>query len=324
MTPSTAQRQAEPGDIRVGSYATPAEIAFLGNPDIGCDRPLLAYKVSPSYVWEPFLMRCGVSRASKCVRCSDRYRDRVQTVAQNGLQAEVPGEYFYLLTFTPPGDVEHCKIKHCIGPCITASHPKCRCTPVGGVNLADWNPTCSSKWNDLLKYIERTPGWSRPSYFRAVEVQDGKRLCTDLQCGRGGLHLHVLVRTDYRIAKDPKRPTHLRSLAIRAGFGHSVDVQLIAPGSRAAARYVAKYVTKSADSRDDVPWQTKHLNEVTGETIVRTEPTYRTWSMSRTWSESMKALRRKALEKWRLDHPEEPTTDAPPSQPAPSMGAPPG
>jgi hypothetical protein len=189
-----------------------------------------------------------------------------------------PGGVHNLLTLTPQGDQLHCKKAGCKATdCV---HEKCPCTPEGGVSLGEWNPTCSKRWNHLLTLIEHEYG-DRPQYFRAVECQDGKR--TEDGCGRMGLHLHVLLRTDRVI-----NVRTVRRLAIRAGFGHSVDLQVLSPGSRKAAKYVAKYVTKSCDERDDVPWLVDQVDQETGEVTKQNRPaTFRTWSQSRRWGTTM-------------------------------------
>jgi hypothetical protein len=91
-------------------------------------------------------------------------------------------------------------------------------------------------------------------------------------------------------------------LAIAAGYGHSIDLQPLERGSRKAALYVSKYVTKSADARDDVPWWGSFVDESTGEVLEGlTDPTFRTWSQSRKWGTSMAAIRQVERQKF-LDH----------------------
>jgi len=125
-------------------------------------------------------------------------------------------------------------------------------------------------------------------FFRAVEVQDGKRRSDGH--GRGALHLHVMTWSP-----TPLDLVQLRTLALRAGFGHSVDLAYCEPGSRRAAYYVAKYVTKACDQRDDVPWHAETIDQLTGE-VTRGPVTarYRTWSTSRQWGLTMAAVRAEA------------------------------
>jgi hypothetical protein len=133
-------------------------------------------------------------------------------------------------------------------------------------------------------------------YFRAVEVQDGKR--RDDGAGRGALHLHLLVWSPR--AMNVKT---IRGLAISAGFGHSVQLDRLAPGSKNAAYYVSKYVTKSADSREDVPWIGERVDPVTGTVYEDEVPaTFRTWSQSATWGKTLSDIRQAARRKWLLDN----------------------
>lgn len=153
--------------------------------------------------------------------------------------------------------------------------------------MARWNASAGGRWNRLVQDLRRELG-DKVEYFAAKEVQR-----------RGALHFHVLVRSS------DGRPVALsggvlRALAIRHGFGHSVDVQPVAPNH---AAYVSKYVSKSADARHRVPWKGwghrthRDLDRATGEvtevrTRVRTfDPTYRTWSASRGWGRSMAEVR---------------------------------
>jgi hypothetical protein len=229
--------------------------------------------------------RCQNHRESRCKPCSGRYRRRVRRVAEAGTRR--PTGYLYLLTLTPPGTRRHCKRgngcewKRRGQDC---QHPDaCECTPAGGVDLGEWNPSAAAKWNHLRTLIRRDePG---VEFFRAVEVQDGKHRADGH--GRGALHLHVMTWSP-----TPLDIAHLRTLALRAGFGHSVDLAYCEPGSRRAAYYVAKYVTKACDAREDVPWVAESVDLRTGE-IARGPVTarYRTWSTSRGWGMTMAAVR---------------------------------
>jgi hypothetical protein len=113
-------------------------------------------------------------------------------------------------------------------------------------------------------------------YLRAVEVQD-----------RGALHDHALIWSPV-----PLLLADVRRIAIAAGFGHSVDLAPIEPGSRRAAYYVGKYVTKACDSRADVPWTADVVDVATGEiTSEDVDGRYRTWSSSRGWGLTMAQVR---------------------------------
>jgi hypothetical protein len=113
-------------------------------------------------------------------------------------------------------------------------------------------------------------------FFRACEVQK-----------RGALHHHMLVRSP-----EPLLLSWIRQAAMDAGYGHSVDLKVIERHSRKAASYVAKYVTKATDLREEVPWLGEVVDTDTGEvTVERVPGRYRTWSMSRGYGDSMAAVR---------------------------------
>lgn len=259
-----------------------------------CERPLLV-ALSSGELGEPGhqewreVWRCSNHRESLCGPCATRYRRRVKSVAGEGLWRREG--FHYLLTVTAPGDRAHCKRAGCQGDGETCPHQRCGCTPDGGVVLADWNPTAGKRWNTLRASISKHYR-VKLQYFRAVEVQDGKRR-EDGQ-GRGALHLHFLVWSPRRLSDRT-----LRRLAIRAGFGHSLTLDPLAPGSKAAAEYVAKYVTKAADSREIVPWMGDVVDQETGEIFQeQVRPTYRTWSQSAKWGSTMAAIREAARRKW--------------------------
>jgi hypothetical protein len=108
--------------------------------------------------------------------------------------------------------------------------------------------------------------------MRGVEVQ-----------ARGALHDHAMIWSPTALVL-----TDVRRRAIAAGFGHSVDLAPCEPGSRKAAYYVAKYVTKATDSREEVPWAADLVEVSTGEVTRGLVPgRYRTWSCSRGWGDRM-------------------------------------
>lgn len=168
------------------------------------------------------------------------------------------------MTVTAPGDRAH----------RLPSGEWCLCTPPGGVDLAAWNASHSRRWNHFRTSLRQAV--PELEYFRGVEVQV-----------RGALHDHVLVWSPVQLSL-----VELRKIAIRAGFGHSVDLAPIEPGSRKCAYYVSKYVTKATDSRDLVPWLAEVVDFRTGEVTMAVVPgRYRTWSMSREWGSTMAQVR---------------------------------
>jgi hypothetical protein len=225
-----------------------------------CEKPLrvVCRHCAAETVWA-----CSNHRESRCRPCAARYRRRLVRVAEVGMDARVGG-FLYMVTLTAPGRRLHHQ----------ADGSECPCTPAGGVDLGEWNASHSRRWNHLRTVLRRDiPDLE---YLRAVEVQ-----------GRGALHDHAIMWSPV-----PLTVLRIRPIAIRAGFGHSVDVAPIDPGSRKAAYYVGKYVTKSCDSREDVPWMADVIDCETGEVTRRNvSGRYRTWSSSRQWGITMKEVR---------------------------------
>lgn len=244
---------------------------------LDCERPLRVVCRDCDYrtAWA-----CSGHRESACRPCALRYRARVRAVAGSGLRR--PGGYLYFLTLTAPGEEAHCLRAGCsgAGEGLGCGHPRCGCTPLGGVDLGDWNTSHSARWNRLRTALRRDyPGLQ---FFRGVEVQK-----------RGALHDHAMVWSPFplHVGDRPGMPG-LRTRALAAGFGHSLDCPPVDPGSRKAAYYVSKYVTKACDLRESVPWVGELVDVETGEvTIGRVPGRYRTWSMSREWGETMSQVR---------------------------------
>lgn len=253
--------------LRVVGYVQRGRIARLD-----CDKPLHVVCRDCDFVTR---WACSGHRESRCRPCAARYRRRVRTVASSGTGRAAGFEYF--LTVTAPGAQRHR---------VGRSGEWCPCTPEGGVDLAAWNASHSRRWNHFRTLLRRELS-PDAEYFRGVEVQQ-----------RGALHDHSMLWSPVAL-----RVSRVRELAVRAGFGHSVDLVECRPGSKKAAYYVSKYVTKSTDQRHDVPWLPEgtadtgeHLVDVgTGE-ILRRSPMgygapYRTWSMSRRWGLTMAAVK---------------------------------
>jgi hypothetical protein len=207
---------------------------------------------------------CSGHRSSKCGPCAGRYKRRLSRIAEEGLRLRDGRGFAYMITLTAPGRSEH----------AMPSGDVCPCTPEGGVELEEWNPTCAARWNRVRGALKRL----RPEldYLGSVEVQK-----------RGALHRHVIVWV-----ADPLTVQQVRPLAIAAGFGHEVDVAEAEPGSRRFAYYVSKYVTKSCDQREQVPWRADVADEQSGEVrSMNTDATFRTWSQSRGWGMTMREVR---------------------------------
>lgn len=212
---------------------------------------------------------CRSSRASRCEPCSARYRRLIQRIASH--RRPEAGGHLYLLTLTSPGDQLH----------YLPNGAPCPCTPDGGVDLSEWNPSAAGRWNHLRTVIrQEVPEFE---FLRVPELQQ-----------RGALHYHIIVWSPV-----PLDRVSLRRKAIRCGFGHELDLAPIEPGSRKHAYYVGKYVTKTIDGRTkqlhgesmpNMPWKVDGLHSA---------PTFRSWSSSRRWgltmAECRAALRAAAL-----------------------------
>jgi len=161
-----------------------------------------------------------------------------------------------------------------------------------GVDLATWNASIGKRWNWFVTDLRREPGVEL-EYFKATEVQR-----------RGALHLHLAMRF--------RRPcrvgtSRLRELAMRWGFGH--EITLVEMRGEGGAWYVTKHVSEAADERSMVPWtSTPTVNERTGE-ITPGPRSYRTWTASRGWGETMAAVKREQV-RWARAQFESPPTAA--------------
>jgi hypothetical protein len=236
---------------------------------IGCEAP---YRLVCG-CGEVRLARCGRSSTRVCGPCGGRSRGRVRHVASSG---HVDGARELFVTVTAPSWRPH----------FLPDGRACRCTGSlssrkPSADLATWNASAGQRFNRLVMALRRELG--DVAYFKAAEVQR-----------RGALHFHLLVR----VPAGARLPIgRLRAIAIRYGFGHSVDVQPIQPHH---AAYVAKYASKAAGERDDVPWNgwarveriDRHTGEVTRGHRKVYRASYRTWSASRDWGRLMRDVRR--------------------------------
>ena len=105
---------------------------------------------------------------------------------------------------------------------------------------------------------------------------------------RGALHLHIVMRVQRLAALlgdfDKRDPfCSLRQLVERHGFSHEIELE---PATEAAAWYCAKYVSKSFDDRQTLPWLDRHTGE-----LSNGNGRYRPWSASRRWGATMASIR---------------------------------
>lgn len=252
MTAATVARPAPVGQathLHTWRYVGPAPVPREGS---ACSAPLF---LGCSGCGEVVTVDCKATHDRKCETCAEHYRNRVRLVAK------VSAAGVLLLTLTAPGRRLH---YHGGAPCP--------CTPAGGVDLARWNASAGSKWNRFWNNgVLRDEGlsWLHAAYFRATEVQ-----------GRGALHFHVLLRVPGRTVIPPDAADRLRALAIAHGFGHEVDVQDVDPVR--AMHYVAKYVSKAAGERVDVPWL--RLRPVPAARAKDAPPAGAVWQDDPAWS----------------------------------------
>jgi hypothetical protein len=271
----------------------------------------LGYGTAGDCVWPSYLFctrcsadgfaRCKATRESRCPPCARRYRSQVAAVVRQGLEQIGDGMGLFL-TVTAPGDRVH-GWDHFGVPC--------RCTPEGGVDLAEFNASFTVRLNRVIEAIKRgeVSARTRPrlvqrgagkvlerlrqpvpvEYFSCREVQDGSRRRDG--DGRHALHAHlVMFRSDGKPLQLNKKL--LRDLLIEHGFGHAMKLDRIGgsqhgPKARSlerVARYVAKYVSKAVDCRDRVPWK-----DAGG--VRRQRGGYRAWSASRGWGQTMAGVR---------------------------------
>lgn len=255
-----------------------------------CERPNLMFCVRCGCSAD---VRCQSSRRSDCGYCASIYRRSVRQVCEDGINKVADGAAL-CLTVTGQGDRLHCRRhKHCevTGP----ECDPCPCTPVGGCDVGEQNATFTARLNRVLEAIRRGEASPKVKGRRApvpLEYFAGRE--PQLKTGRGALHAHIpLVRSDGKVLQLDKRL--LRDLLMRHGFGHSMYLDRLStskhPGSKRGYRrtrslsfYVSKYVSDAADNRAAVPWRAPGPDPDKGKR-------WRTWTSSRGWGSSMKAVR---------------------------------
>lgn len=285
-----------PGLIRALTEQSPAvRVRFLAYlrgwriPGLDCHMPMLMSVSGDGGGVHREIWFCQSTKSAQCKPCAARHRGRVRAIAATGLARE--SAYRGFLTLTAPSHIGvHCLRKGCSRS--DCSHAKCRCTPPGGVDLAQWNPMCAKNWNHFRTLLLAEYG-VKVEFFAGREPQDGKRRKDRI--GRGALHMHVLVSSPVVLSKNT-----LRRLAMRAGFGHSLDLERLRPGSAAAAAYVTKmgkYVSKGCNDRSEVPWRVLVADDDGDLYEMHTAPTYRAWSQSAKWGTSMRELKAAGYER---------------------------
>lgn len=214
--------------------------------------------------------RCDCTSETRCGLCSERKRKLLARLIETGVTDRTGQGFTYFLTLTAPGNAPH---KRWVQGRTGGARPVCHCH-AGALHLAEWNPTESGCWNRLRTALSRLTDGSL-TYVGAVEVQK-----------RGALHRHVVLNADRALL-----PEEVQALALAAGYGCVFDLQALTnPGQ--IARYVSKYVTKSAGARGEVPWLADVVDQDSGEVrLMLTTATFRTWSAAHSWGTTMKGLR---------------------------------
>jgi hypothetical protein len=259
--------------------------AGRGTPIGNCERPTLLVCMNCQ---GSLTTRCNASARSICGPCGVTYRQRVGRIFVSGW-TDNPLERLYFVTLTAPSE---------IGGHTMPSGDVCPCTPVEGINLAEWHANVGQRWSWFMTALRRVVGEAQ--YCKATEVQD-----------RGAVHFHALVRTEGQLSERV-----VRELAIGYGFGHAVDVQLLTgcKGAQKIAWYCAKYASKAADDRHDVDT----LDHRTGE-IIRGMPRLRVWTASRGWGLTMLALKASQA-RWARTEAERSEAPASPARPVDAAG----
>lgn len=245
-----------PASVRVvGRVQGPEPVA------VDCDQPLRAVCRTPG-CGEVQQWRCDTYG---CGPCGKRKQRALERVVGDGAALHLGnGMRGYFLTLTAPGTDEHRRWYQGKRPRFRQD---CHCHDHG---LSDglWNAAESKCWNRLRTALTRD---RRVFFCGAVETQT-----------RGMLHRHVLVFVDGGLDFQ-----EVQALALAAGYGCVLDLEPVQSASK-AARYLAKYVSKSSGARAAISWE--RLNPDTGEVVGR-RATYRLWSSSRSWGVTMRELR---------------------------------
>lgn len=227
---------------------------------LDCERPLRA--VCREGCGHVEHWRCD---SYGCEHCGEVKKRRLHRLVDNGAAIHLGnGLLGYFLTLTAPGTSDHLRWYQGKRP---SRRVACECHDHGHSDGL-WNRRESSCWNRLRTSLTR----DRDVIFAgAVETQH-----------RGMLHRHVLLFTDRELLHE-----EVQALALAAGYGCVLDLEPVKSVEK-AARYIAKYVTKSSGERAAVPWE--DLDPETGE-LVGKRATYRLWSSSRRWGITMREIR---------------------------------
>ena len=237
--------------------------------------------------------RCGSGRESRCVPCAGRKRRDVARIGRSGWMTDRPIDVAAFVTLTAPGVKGTRNGRHAIRwdttRCVHGPGTKCS-GDIGCVghpdDLARWHATLGQRWSWFMTDLRRTLDRHYPGvdvqFFKAAEPQK-----------REVAHFHVMMRLEGAALTQKRLHALMRLLADRHGFGRQCAVDYVSLrdplGIARAAGYCAKYATKSADAFAE----TRMLDESTGE--LR-DGRLRSWSASRRWGSTMKALRQERID----------------------------
>lgn len=263
-----------------------------------CEQPNLWTCCKCHAIWSA---PCQSHRSWACGPCARRYKADVRKVAQLGLVRCRADAVIVFVTLTAPS-LPHCKRRDHHGCKASGrSCKRCECS-VDDFDVAEWNAGHTRRKNDYITAGRRGEwciGRESPDevhYFGGVEPQDGKR---SGRHGRYALHDHLILvfPAGVRIS-----PAAMKRVAMRLGFGHSIDVKVLPAYAEEAksriaayAGKVAHYVSKAADEHANVPWP-KDPTQPKG---FARGYCWRPWTASRGWACSMAEVRR--ARRWRCE-----------------------
>jgi hypothetical protein len=244
----------------------------------------------------------------------------VKEVAHRGMVRAAASCQVVFVTLTAPS-APHCMNRNHKGQNCKLQRPTCRrcdCS-VDDFDVAAWNVGHARRKNNFITCWRRgefTDGVPCPTeYFDGIEPQDGKR-SGRAGYGRYALHHHLILVIPAGVQLNERA---MKKVAIRLGFGHEFNVQVV-PGYSAAAKemlatYASKmawYVSKAADERglDSVPW----LDDPEQPNGKAKGYCWRSWTASRKWGVTMAEVR--ASRRWRPDDSVGPALPAPPPKAA--------
>jgi hypothetical protein len=205
---------------------------------------------------------CGSASRAKCVPCSSRYRYRVKRKFESGFRDDLPAtQDVFFVTLTAPGDGLHWDSVH---------GRVCPCTDEDGVDPATFHENVPRAWSDWMTNVRRQIG--AVEAMKIVELQEKRFRRT----GKLLLHVHAWVRSEVDLTG---KVEELRSIAMRLGFGHEIDVERVNRGG--GAGYLAKYCSESVDAAPELEWADSKTGEVHhGEMHMRVTTASRGYGLS--------------------------------------------